>query len=312
MTFERRFTDIEELKKTPLFQNCLRPDITETFSERTDRGRDVFPAVRKGRMDFYHKGGKLFSFSRAAGFITHHKYASVIRSEEGKDYVTDANLQAVRNFEEGYERIKENCSLYSGVEAQGVSQVYGRYSCAKLCASAGVVVLDIEISLKQGKEAEELVVASPLKTNSDRIDLLLLDTDTGLLRFFEAKDFSNNEIRAMEGHHPRIVKQMHRYEKQLNTQHVREEMLAGYAAHIEAINELFELEVPLPCPKDIDPVPRLLLFGFDASQLKGKLDDEANRLENEYGLSVYPKGDIKSVNPQALFSGGRKHWAVST
>ena len=305
MAFIRRFSDsdIEKLKSEPLFQKCLLPDIVEG-----DQRKAAFPAVRKGRIDFYHQGGLLFSYTGRKGFTTHYKYASVIRGDDRSPYVTDANLQAIDSFVEGYDRIKGNCSLYSGVEARGVSRVYGNFSCAKRNRHHHVVVLDIEVSLRRDGEAEEGEPGTASRPNSDRIDLLLFDTESRLLRFFEAKDFSNKEIRAIPGLEPSIVKQMKRYERQLSTTSVREEMLASYKTHVDVINQLFNPEVHLPEPGDIDPVPRFLLFGFDKAQLTGKLKGEVNRLEDEYGLFIYAIGDIKQVNPGALFSGGRKHW----
>jgi hypothetical protein len=308
MAFMRRFADIERLQAEPLFNKRLLPDIVERFDIRRDRGRDVFPAVRNNRMDFYHKGGKLFTYDGRIGFTTHHKYASVIRSDDKKPYVAETNLQAISSFVEGYERIKENCSLYSGAEAQGVAQVYGRFSCAKHAREHHVVVLDIEVSLRRNGSDDVPEPGEATRASSDRIDLLLFDTKSRLLRFFEAKDFSNGEIRAAKGYTPRIVKQMERYQKQLDDAHIREEILSAYKAHADVINRLFDPEMPLPMPEHIDPNPRLLLFGFDLPQLTGKLKGEVKCLEDEHGLSVYPIGEIKQVNPGNLFSGGRKRW----
>jgi hypothetical protein len=308
MAFVRRFPDaaIKELEATDLFRECLRPDIVERSRGRIDRGRDVFPAVRNGRMDFYYKGGKLFSYSKRSGFTTHHKYASVIRGDSRRPYVTDKNFHAIKTFKEGYERIKENCSHYSGVEAQGISEVYGKFSCAKNHRSNTVVVLDIEISLRRDGEGKEAEPGTTARANSDRIDLLFLDTESGILRFFEAKDYSNDEIRAKQGYEPRIVKQMLRYEKQLDR--VSEEILEGYQAYVEVINKLFKPEPPLPTPLAVDPIPRLLIFGFDMEQQE-KLKLEVKRLEEEYGHSIYHIGNIKQVNQGTLFSGGRKGWS---
>lgn len=303
MAFERRFKAIEDLKKEPLFRKCLLPDIVGT-----DKNTAVFPAVRNNSIDFYYKGGKLFTYDKRNGFTTHHKYASVIRYSAKKPYITDKDLQAVGSFEEGYERIKENCSLYTGVEAAGVSRTYSNFSCARHKRSQHMVVLDIEISLRREGGEEEPEPGKPSRANSDRIDLLLYNNETGLLRFFEAKDFSNNEIRADSEHEPKIVRQMERYRKQLNAAHVREEMLASYKNHVGIINQLFDLKAPLAEPEDIDPEPRLLLFGFDMDQLTGKLRGEVKRLEEDYGVSVYAIGKIKAAKPEALFTGGKKHW----
>jgi hypothetical protein len=89
---------------------------------------------------------------------------------------------------------------------------------------------------------------------------------------------------------------------------VQKEILKGYTAHVEVINKLFKPERPLPAPLDIDPIPHLLIFGFDTPQLTAKLKKEIKRLEDDYSYSIYAIGDIKQVNADTLFSGGRKGW----
>ena len=54
------------LQEASLFKKKLLPDIKKG---------EIFPAIRKGRLDFYHKGGKLFSYD--SRFKTHIKFASV-------------------------------------------------------------------------------------------------------------------------------------------------------------------------------------------------------------------------------------------
>lgn len=309
MVFIRRFpdADIKELEATDLFQKCLKPDIQERFYKRIDIGRDVFPAVRNKRMDFYYKGGKLFSFRARKGFTTHNKYASVLTVDNRNPYVNEEHLEAISSFQEGYARIKENCANYSGVEAHGVAQLYGKFSCAKQKRSNDVVVLDIEISLKSDAPLKEPEPGKASRASSDQIDLLLFNTKNRILRFYEAKDYSNGEIRANSDKEPRIVKQMQRYARQLERPDVRKEILKAYEAHVEVINKLFNPEKPLPVPLEIDPTPRLLVFGFDKPQLS-VLKKEIKHLEEDYGHSIYAIGDIKKVNPDTLFSGRRKAW----
>ena len=86
---------------------------------------------------------------------------------------------------------------------------------------------------------------------------------------------------------------------------MRKEILSSYSAHVDIINKLFAPETLLPIPKDIDPVPRLLVFGFDEQQRKGKLKDEIEILECKQ-LRVYAIGNISSADPATLFSGGKK------
>lgn len=300
MAFIRRFLDHGLLQANPLYLSHLKRDITEPFAPKAKVRGDVFPAVRVDRIDFYHRGGNLFSFSANRGFTTHHKYASVIQAEKNHPYVTDRDLKAISSFAAGYDRIKENCALYSGPEAAGVAEIYSRHSCAKTRPPHRVVVLDIEISLARSRGDDPPEPDQNRRTPMDRIDLLLMD-ENGVLRFFEAKHYCNGEIRAKAGSAPRIVRQIERYKKQLSNQPVYDEVLDAYRAHVAVINALFAPKAPLPAPTAIDRTPRLLVFGFDAMQQK-KLEAELYTLRS-YGISAYKIGDISKVNPVTLFLG---------
>ena len=64
--------------------------------------------------------------------------------------------------------IKENCSLYSGVESQGVSKIYESYSFASIKSkNSPIVVLDIEVSFESIDE----------NRLQDRIDVLLFEKE---------------------------------------------------------------------------------------------------------------------------------------
>ena len=131
--------------------------------EQDCKKQNVFFAIRDNRIDLYHKGGKLFTYDKN-GFKTHLKYASVITAN-GKDYLTESELSAYKlasDFETNYERIKENCSNYSGIEASGVSDLYHKHS---YLSNSNVIVLDIEISFESLNEEK----------HQDRIDILLFN-----------------------------------------------------------------------------------------------------------------------------------------
>ena len=98
MAFERFLeeTSINELQKAPLFKKYLRKDCLNG---------SVFPAIRRNRVDFYYKGGKLFSWEAGdrKGFRTHHKYASVLCGQQG-DYIKEGDL-----LEDRLRRITDFC-----------------------------------------------------------------------------------------------------------------------------------------------------------------------------------------------------------
>lgn len=245
----------------------------------------VFMAIRNNAIDFYHKGGKLFGFN-GKDFKTHFKYASVIPSAV-KDYLTEKELKAlprVHGFEENYERIKENCKLFSGVEALGVSALYNNYS--YLSAKGNVVVLDIEVSFESKDEGR----------SQDRLDILLLDKNTRTLRFVEAKHFTNSEIWAKKV--PPVVSQIERYKEQVETR--RPEILTAYSQYVDSINSVFGCK--LQRPVEVDENVTLLVFGFDRNQQQGRMK-ELITANNEYkGVHFYSIGNIDGVVPVNLWN----------
>jgi len=262
---------IQSLRGNRLFTDKLGPDI---------EAGAVFPAIRAGRIDFYHKGGKLFSYKKE--FSTHKKYAAVIKSKG--DYISELdleeNIEIIKSFFDGYERIRENCSQYSGVEAKGVSRIYHKYPFTN--KDSNIVVLDIEISFEADSE----------ERSQDRVDMLLLNKKTQQLRFCEAKHYSNSELWSMKGTRPKVVSQIERYQEQIERQ--GSDILREYGKYVEIINGLFECG--LPEPKSIDDKVTLLVFGFDRDQQKGRMEDLLFDGVSLTGIQHYFIGSIAAVS----------------
>ncbi len=251
---------------------CNAPLYKELISKDVKEGK-IFPAFRNNIIDFYYKGGNAFKF-KGGKFSTHVKYASVLHGHD-KPYISETELQdakLVTNFMDGYGRIKENCSLYSGVEAEGVSKLFSRSSYALQNPKIGIpniVLLDIEVSLKALDDVEADFLEK--KKTQDRIDLLLYNKDTRTLQFFEVKHFSNSEIWSETGSIPDVVDQVKKYNGQLSQKRV--DILAAYGEYIKTARILFELlEDQLPDPKHLADEVILLVFGFDRHQ-KNKIDE---------------------------------------
>jgi hypothetical protein len=263
---------IEGLKKQPLWQSKLKDDC--------EKG-NVFLAIRNGYISFYHKGGGLFKFENNC-FSTHVKYASVIDTNNGnipEDSISEnqlKNLKIIPDFITGYDRIKENCELYSGAEAKGVSNLYQTSSYLQ---TKSIFVLDIEIAFKKGDGKEQ-----------DRIDILLYNNDTQTLRFVEAKHFSNPDLWSTTI--PKVVEQIKKYEEQIDRH--GKKLIEEYGLYIDGLNWIFDKKYKPP--KTIDPKVSLLIFGFDKAQ---KNDERFQKLvvrNPEYkdkGIKPYCKGDPK-------------------
>lgn len=265
-SFRRKVADslIENIKKEPLFTECLLPDI------QIGRGRPcVFPAIRNGRIDFYHAGGKLFSYREGAGFSTHVKYATVLTGITG-DYVTELKLkqaQLIQDFRSGYKSIKANCARYAGIEAAGVAGLCARSWFTH--ADADVVALDLEVSFSRDSawgDQQGTALPTGKDPHVDRPDILLHDRRSRTLRFYEAKHYSNSELWAVPGAKPQVVDQLVRYNRILGNAEAQRSILDAYGSYIRSANELFELD--MPTPEVIEPDAVLYVFGYDAKQAK--------------------------------------------
>lgn len=290
MNFMKRMCDkelIKNLRENDLWENHLKDDC---------KSSEVLPIIRDNKIDFYYKGGKLFEYSKNIKngnkyeFKTHIKYAAVIECQ-GKDYLTESELLDYKlstDFSKNYERIKENCSKYSGVEAIGVSILYKKYS---YLSDSNIVVLDIEVSFESKNEGRR----------HDRIDLLLFDKISGTLNFIEAKHYTNSELWSTKK--PDVVEQIERYENQIADR--KDKILSDYKEYIELLNKCFETELhsSLPYPKEIEEKTTLLIFGFDNDQKNGRL--KKNILENEkYSrIKIYSIGNTENIkNPVDLWN----------
>ena len=300
--FKRVFNGSQQAKllATPLYKKELHKDI---------KAGKIFPAFRNNIIDFYYKGGNAFKFKDGT-FSTHVKYASVLNGHD-KPYINEKELQKAKlitDFMDGYCRIKENCSLYSGVEAKGVSSLFSKSSYALPNPNTGIpkiVVLDIEVSLKALDDLE--AISSETQSSQDRIDLLLFNTKTKKLQFFEVKHFSNSEIWSEKGTKPDVIKQIQRYNLQIVKN--REGILSAYKEYVKTARELFDLtKLDLPDPEQLSDEVILLVFGFDSHQKK-KIDELLIKDESLVKISRRFLGNLKLAsdvwNEESIIKAGQ-------
>jgi len=249
------------------------------------RNQEIFLAIRDNSIGFYHKGGRLFAFDDKR-FKTHFKYASVINIvEEG--YLTEKELEKsnlISRFSENYARVKENCAHYSGVEAKGVSAIYHKYS--YLSSLNKIVVLDIEISFE--------AIDKKYGQKQDRIDLLLFDKETKTLKFFEAKHYTNSDIRSKTV--PKVIKQIKRYEEQIREK--EKDIIAAYQEYVKKIKRIFS-NISLPEPENIDNKVSLLIFGYDQDQERGGLKKIKAKIKDKR-CRVHSIGNTDNITDKYL------------
>lgn len=271
------------LKKS-IKKDLLKSDLWRKNIENECINENVFCAIRNNIVDFYYKGGRLFKYDKN-GFKTHIKYASVIKSK-GKSYLGESDLKnfnLASDFDQNYERIKENCKNYSGLEALGISEIYHKKS---YLTTNNIVVLDIEVSF----------VGLTNDVTNDRIDILLYNKKTSTLQFIEAKHYSNGEIWSRTT--PKVINQIKKYEQQIHQK--KKKIISEYTKYIKAINSIFGIN--LPFPSFIDPKVTLLVFGFDRDQSKGKLKRLIINNKAYQGIKSYQIGDTKNIKMKNLWN----------
>jgi hypothetical protein len=272
---------INALLEEQLYNERLRPDM---------ESGEVFLAMRGDSIAFYYKGGLLFSYKRLGGkytFVTNRKYIPFLSA---KNYISEVDLdssflQAGFTDWEVYEGIKERVEIYGGEERVGVSYLVKQAS-PYLTQSQGsrkIVCIDTEIY-------------PGMKQKDDRIDLLLFNTETRTLRFIEAKNFNNQELRSRKDGTNKVVNQINRYTKWAKESGVA--ILEGYTAYIV---KLAQFGVLLPTPVELEPYCHLYLFGFDSDQLDGTIKEWLKNEDRLKGIRGYIKGGEGTVNPESLW-----------
>lgn len=265
---------LQDLINTSLWKNKLYDDCLN---------QNVFFAIRRNRVDFYHKGGLLFKYEFNE-FKTHIKYAAVINKDDETNYLSQSQLSSIKlatDFETNYERIKENCSKYSGVEATGVSEIYHEHS---FLSNSNTIVLDIEVAFRTEDASRK----------QDRVDVVLYNLKTQRIHFVEAKHFSNKELFSTS--HPKVLSQLKRYQLQITTGSTN--ILREYRNLVDTINSIFKQTIPMPV--DIDENVILLIFGFDADQKNGRLKKSILKNPVYSGTRIYAKGNISKVIPDVI------------
>lgn len=281
---------------------------------------DVFLAVRRNSLNVYYRGGSIFRIDdRGDGTAspkTHVKY--LIRQQQALAELVDGEFRPNGigwTHYAGPETLRDmirSASDLAGAEKSGLHPL--------IMGSPAVV--DVEIALGRAQESEingstADDPASSAKRNLDRLDVATLErqgTDIAVV-FHEAKHFTNTALRARSGV-PAVVDQLRRYRSTLL--HHTPALIARYQAACRAIMRLdamrrhvrLDASAGVPLPQDpmvqevatgntvltIDPNPRLIIFGFDADQKKGQLQNILNALKTaDPSLAVYAAGDPSSA-----------------
>ena len=270
----------------------------------------IFIAIRNGYLNAYYKGNSVMRLNLGPGGqlrgSTHYKY--LLKPSHRPEYVSVVDGQPVIASHEqlflsdlsDVALLKNAAKPYAGVEKAGVHEII----------KSNPNIVDVEIAFGS-------VSAADGKATAPRMDFAALQSNGEEVRltFFEAKHFSNKELKASADNTPPVVAQIERYSALLRTHadEVHDAYLSVFSYFLgmkgnvlhnpvrAARDRLMELVLSEKKRLVIDLEPRLVIFGFDDDQKKGKvwaphIEKLKNGLRSETkSLSrVLSKGDPKS------------------
>lgn len=235
--------------------------------------RDVFVAIRGGYLNAYYKGNSLIRLDLKGGKLSgavHYKYLlkpsfelEYVSVVDGRPKVQEHGDFFLSDLSD-ISSLKKAATPYAGIEKAGVHDIIKN----------NPNVVDVEIAFGS-------IGADDGKATAPRVDFAALqeDADAVRLTFFEAKHFSNPELRS-SGEKPPVLVQVERYSKLLaaHADDVRVAYLRAFS-HVQDMrgvgirhpvrDRLMQLALSEEKPLVIDTLPRLVVFGFDDDQKRG-------------------------------------------
>lgn len=290
----------------PQFKRGISDEFVRALNDEYGKGgwwrklvddRETFVAIRDNYVNVYYRGCSLLKLD----LVGDHLIGSASYKYLLRPHMDDENIEIVDGepqFQKygdrtffvkditGVDDLKRAARPYAGEEKEGVHDIILR--------NPGVV-LDVEVAVSDGNVARRMDLAAMHHVNG------------GIqVRFYEAKHFSNHELRA-EGGDPQVIGQIRAYQ-QLLLEHPADiaesyRNVCGNLVRLHGIAErhperhrLLEEIVEGRAELDISTEPCLLVFGFDADQRDGKWwRRHRDKLNEAFPHRVTMRGEPKNL-----------------
>mgnify|MGYP003700576805 CR=1 FL=1 len=237
--------------------------------------------VRGGYLNVYWRGQSIFRVSPSAAGLsvsTHEKYL-LDPSLEAQVPMIDGAFDLRHLLERGFigkyegpetlKKLKASSGVYAGTEKKGCHEIAVRNS----------NLIDVEIAFPGVTALDD---EGPERI-APRIDFAAIqaDGDGAKLAFWEAKDFSNPELRAREPGIPKVIRQIEVYKHYLHENAAAvEDSYRRMAANLLALKAMGWARPLSPVIEDVasgkrrlsvgtEPKVGLVIFGFDMAQRDG-------------------------------------------
>ncbi|OWK34133.1 hypothetical protein [Fimbriiglobus ruber] len=293
------------------FQKTLEQNFIDALNQLHDQpaswwrklvdSSDVFLAIRNNYINAYSCGmsiGKIVHEGRSIRLLVHEEYLTLTGPDPYVDLLaaqTSRTRQVVFD-EKGYlahlSRIKKRAGRFAGDERKGTNKVACRV----------LTVLDMEAAFEDRMEEPDPENEQEVLADRGRMDLIVLAADLRLV-VVEAKLYANGELRAKGT--PKVCSQLEEYHRFLTSQ--RQSLEAAYRNVVSIFGRLrggfFEKRaghpnwvkgMATPASISIDPVPRLLIFGFDELQKRG-IQENAAQIQSHVTIPGFDRGSVIAV-----------------
>ena len=277
-------------------------DQPESWWRKLVDDKELFLAIREDSVNVYHRGcsllrlrpqaegvgvvGKIHYKYLLRPHLTASEYVEVVEGTVSLPKVEEAFTKSISETE----ALKKASEPYAGPEQAGVHDV----------VLANWNIVDVEIAFPTDSADES-------KSSAPRVDFAALregDRDIELV-FFEAKHFTNSELRKRGDDAPDVIGQIEKYSDLLREQHDQIAdtylrvccnllNLRGFDERHPQRHELLKSIVNGSKPLKVNTEPRLVVFGFDADQRAGKKwKRHRDKLKNRLGKRVLCRGSPK-------------------
>lgn len=273
---------------------------------------DLHLGIRKNYLNIYYAGNSLINLKYKTGQLegkTHYKFLLnpfqnlYIQSSDGKLNFNDNVKTVFIEHLNDIKAIKKASLYYAGEEKKGIQKI--------LMSNPNIIDVEIALADEETKEEIEGMPAVDSKRGTaPRIDFAALQKcEKGWeLVFFEAKIFANSSLRASEGRKPKVVEQLITYNQLIEKQmaHIKDSYrhICKNLFELEGISQAQRAIVKGVAQGDdliVSPRPRLVIFGYDRDQEKGKLTKNMQGLrellkENPVYSRGNPMGFIQGIS----------------
>jgi hypothetical protein len=268
-----------------IFNRGIDPDFVARLNLEYNSGgwwrelasdRDLFIAVRNNYLNVYWGGASLLRISLQGENLIgdiHYKYIIspqsqlYVRVDDGK-VVLPSDLAGLFQIDlSKLNELKRAAAAYLGDEKRGVHEII----------KCNDNIIDTEIAFNGQRETE--IEDRP----SSRIDFCALRSvgDEAEINFYEAKKFTNKEIRARDEGDPLVITQIKRYQdviaKHTSDLELSYRKVCGNLSVLLGVQNRYDHQLDLmrriasgKTRLRVQDTVRLVIFGFDADQRDGK------------------------------------------